>query len=154
MGFDRNLLPDTYSYFSGQGLNLMGAHSAKWKTTACQFHGGSDSMRINTQSGGWCCMSCGESGGDVLAYHLKLHSLEFVDAARQLGAWIDDGKPQRLQKTTPLSPRAALEVIGFECTVVAVAAGNVAHGVSLTDTDKARVLAAAGRINRLVEAFA
>ena len=99
-------------------------------------------------------MSCGESGGDVLAYHLKLHSLEFVDAARQLGAWIDDGKPQRLQKTTPLSPRAALEVIGFECTVVAVAAGNVAHGVSLTDTDKARVLAAAGRINRLVEAFA
>ena len=43
-------------------------------------------MRVNTQSGGWCCMSCGESGGDVLAYHMKFHSLEFIDAAKQLGA--------------------------------------------------------------------
>ena len=153
MTFNRDLLPDTASYFEAQGLKLAGPRNAKWKTTACQFHGGSDSMRINTQSGGWCCMSCGESGGDVLAYSMKLHGLEFVEAAKQLGAWIDDGKPQRPQKPTPLSPRAALEVIGFECNLVAIAAGNIAKGVILSDADRARVMAAAGRINQLVEAF-
>ena len=154
MAFDRNLLPGTVSYFEGQGLRLAGSGNSKWKTTACQFHGGSDSMRINVASGGWCCMSCGEKGGDVLAYHLQLNGLEFVEAAKQLGAWIDDGKPQRPQKPTPLSPRAALEVIGFECSLVAVAGANIAQGVALSSADLSRVLVAAGRINRLSEAFA
>lgn len=154
MAFDRNHLPDTVSYFEGQGLRLAGPVGSKWKTTACQFHGGSDSMRINVASGGWCCMSCGEKGGDVLAYHLQLHGLEFVEAAKQLGAWVDDGKPQRPQKPTPLSPRAALEVIGFECSLVAVAGANIAHGVVLSSVDLSRVLVAAGRINRLSGAFA
>lgn len=154
MTFDRNLLPDAAGYFEAQGLKLAGPRNSKWKTTACRFHGGSDSMRVNTQSGGWRCMNCCESGGDVLAYHLKLHGLEFVEAAKQLGAWVDDGKPHRPQKPTPLSPRAALEVIGFECNLVAIAAGNIAKGVSLTDADRARVMAAAGRINHVVGVFA
>ena len=152
MAFDRNLLPDTVSYFETQGLRLTGP--GKWKTTACQFHGGSDSMRINTASGGWCCMSCDAKGGDILSYHMQLHGLEFVDAAKALGAWIDDGKPAQHYKPTALSPRTALEVMAFEATVVAVAAGNVAHGVKLSDVDRARALSAAGRINRLVEGFA
>jgi hypothetical protein len=152
MSFDRNLLPDSTAYFEQHGLRLAGL--GKWKTTACQFHGGSDSMRINVASGGWCCMNCGAKGGDVLAYAMQLSGLEFVEAAKQLGAWVDDGKPVHQHRPTPLSPRAALQVMVFEATVVAVAAGNVAHGVSLTDTDRARVMAAAGRINRLVEGFA
>ena len=154
MTFERNLLPDAASYFEAQGLKLAGPRNAKWKTTVCQFHGGSDSMRINTQSGGWCCMSCGESGGDVLAYSMKLHGMEFVDAAKQLGAWVDDGKPQRPQKPTALPPRAALEVMAFECNLVAVAAGNLAKGVLLSDADRARLMVAAGRINRIAGEFA
>ncbi len=152
--FDRNLLPDTVSYFEAQGLRLTGPRSSKWKTTECKFHGGSDSMRVNVASGGWRCMNCEQKGGDVLSYHIQLHGAEFIDAAKQLGAWVDDGKPHRPQKPTPLSPRDALQVIGFECNLVAIVAGNVAKGVILTDTDRARVMAAAGRINRLVEAFA
>ena len=70
MPFDRNRLPEPVSYFEGQDLLLTGPRSAKWKTTACVFHTGTDSMRINTASGGWCCMSCGVKGGDVLAYHM------------------------------------------------------------------------------------
>ena len=154
MSFDRNLLPDAASYFEAQGLKLAGPGSAKWKTTACQFHGGSDSMRINTATGAWVCMSCGESGGDVLAYSMKLHGLEFVEAAKQLGAWVDDGKPQRPQKPTALPPRAALEVMAFECCLVAVAAGNLAKGVTLSDADRARLMVAAGRINRIAGDFA
>ena len=56
-------------------------------------------------------------------------------------------------KSTPLPPRAALQVLGFEATLIGVAAGNIAQGVVLSDIDRARVMAAAGRINRLVEAY-
>lgn len=151
MTFQREHLPDSASYFEGEGLQLKGP--GKWKTTSCNFHGGSDSMRVNLASGAWVCMSCGEKGGDVLAYHMQAHGLEFVDAAKALGCWVDDGKPQRPQKPAPLPPRAALQVIAFEATLAAVAAGNVAHGVTLSEPDRFRLLTAAGRINRLVEAY-
>ena len=82
MGFDRNLLPDPVSYFENQGLTLKGPNRAKWKTTACNFHGGSDSMRVNTENGAWVCMSCGEKGGDVLAYEIKVSGAEFQDATK------------------------------------------------------------------------
>lgn len=152
MSFDRSRLPEAREYFGSEGLTLKGP--GKWKTTNCVFHGGSDSMRINTASGAWVCMSCSEKGGDVLAYHMQSHSLEFVEAAKALGCWVDDGRPQRPQKPAPLPPRAALQVLAFEATLAAVAAGNVAHGVTLTEPDRFRLLTAAARINRLVEAYA
>lgn len=154
MPFDRSLLPDPATYFENQGLTLKGPGSAKWKTTTCKFHGGSDSMRVNVATGAWVCMSCGEKGGDVLAYEIKDSGREFVDAAKALGCWVDDGRLQVETKPTPLSPRKALSVLAFESTLTAVAAGNVANGVKLTDADRARLMVAANRINRLVEAFA
>ena len=153
MTFDRNLLPDPVSYFENQGLTFKGPRSAKWKTTTCNFHGGSDSMRVNVATGAWVCMSCGEKGGDVLAYEIKVSNSEFVDAAKALGCWVDDGRPPVVTKPTPLSPRLALSVIAFESTLAAVAAGNVANGVTLTDADRSRLMVAANRINRLVEAY-
>jgi hypothetical protein len=154
MTFDRNLVPDPTTYFENQGLILKGSRSAKWKTTTCNFHGGSDSLRVNVASGAWVCMSCGEKGGDVLAYEIKDSGKEFIDAAKALGCWIDDGRPPMATKPTPLSPRLALSVMAFEATLAAVAAGNVANGVLLTEADRARLMVAANRINQLVEAFA
>lgn len=154
MPFDRAHLPDPTTYFENQGLILKGPRSAKWKTTTCNFHGGSDSLRVNVASGAWVCMSCGEKGGDVLAYEIKDSGKEFVEAAKVLGCWVDDGRPPLATKPTPLSPRLALSVMAFESTLAAVAAGNVANGVALTDADRARLMVAANRINRLVEAFA
>lgn len=153
MGFERDKLPDVQTYFEGQGLTLSGPRSAKWKTTGCTFHGGSDSMRINLASGAWVCMSCNAKGGDVLAYHMAAHGLEFVEAAKALGAWVDDGRPQAPHRPTPLSPRAALAVLHFEATLTAVAAGNLARGVALNDVDLQRLMVAASRIARLAEAF-
>jgi len=153
MSFDRNLLPEPVAYFENQGLVLAGPRSAKWKTTACQFHDGSDSMRINVASGGWCCMSCDAKGGDVLSYEMQLHGTDFIDAAKQLGAWIDDDKEAPRQTPAPLPPRAALSVLAFESTLAAVAAGNVAHGVVLSDVDLARLLVAVNRINRIAEVY-
>ena len=154
MSFNRNALPSPVDYFEMQGMRLKGPHSAAWKTTNCNFHGGSDSMRVNVATGAWVCMSCGEKGGDVLAYEIAASGRDFVDAAKALGCWVDDGRPPVQTKPTPLSPRLALSVMAFESTLTAVAAGNVANGVTLTDADRARLMVAANRINRLVEAFA
>ena len=153
MSFDRNRLPDPATYFENQGLILKGPRSAKWKTTACNFHGGSDSMRVNVATGAWVCMSCGEKGGDVLAHEIRAGGREFVDAAKALGCWVDDGRPPVQAKPTPLSPRLALSVLAFESTLTAVAADNLAYGVALTDADRARLRLAANRMNRLAEAF-
>ena len=154
MSFNRDALPSPVDYFELQGMKLKGPHSAKWKTTNCNFHGGSDSMRVNVATGAWVCMSCGEKGGDVLAYEIAAGGRDFVDAAKAPGAWVDDGRPPVQTKPTPLSPRLALSVMAFESTLTAVAAGNVANGVTLTDADRARLMVAANRINRLVEAYA
>ena len=126
----------------------------KWRTTACRFHGGSDSLRVNADSGAFVCMAgCGAKGGDVLAYRMAAHGEDFIDAAKALGAWIDDDKPAP-RKPTPISPRDAITLMAAESNLVAMAAGNMAHGVELTQADLERVLTAAGRINRIAELFA
>ena len=153
MPFDRRNLPDAVSYYESEGLKL--TSRGKWRTTECKFHGGSDSMRINADSGAFACMAgCGARGGDVLAYHMAQHGLEFVEAAKALGAWIDDGRPAPQHKPAPLSPRQALEVLAAECNLVAIAAGNMAQGVHLTIAERQRLLTASNRITRLVEVFA
>ena len=154
MTFDRHLMPDATAYFEEQGLKLTGPRKAKWKTTECKFHGGSDSLRVNTATGAWVCMSCGQKGGDVLAYEIAVTGADFVTAAKAIGAWVDDGRPHTPQKPTPLSPRAALSAMAFEATLTAIAAGNIAKGVLLTDADRSRLMTAASRINLLAEAFA
>ena len=111
-------------------------------------------MRINTESGAFVCMACGAKGGDVLAYYMQAHGLEFIDAAKALGAWIDDGRPATQHKPTALSPRAALEVLGFEAMLVAIEASRIASGMVPSEPDKARVLLSANRIIRITDEFA
>lgn len=152
MTFDRRNLPEPVGYYEAAGL-VFRERKGKWRTTRCEFHGGSDSMRVNTDSGAFVCMSCNAHGGDVLAYEMQLTGAEFVEAAKALGAWIDDGKPAPQHKPTPMSPRAALEVIGFETTLIAIEAGRIASGIVPTDSDKARILEAANRIIRITEVF-
>lgn len=152
MSFDRERLPEPRGYFEGQGLKL--SKRGKWRTTECRFHDGSDSMRINTATGAWVCMSCGAKGGDVLAYEMAANGVDFVTAAKALGAWVEDGKPEARRKPAPLPPRAALEVLSFEVMLTAVAAGNLAQGLALTAKDRARLMTAAGRIAKIAEVFA
>lgn len=151
MSFDRELLPKPQTYFETVGLVLQGR--GKWRSAACTFHGGTSSMRINLGTGAWVCMSCGQKGGDVLAYEMASTGAEFVEACKALGAWIDDGRSPVPAKPAPLSPRAALEVLGFEAELVAIAAGNMAHGVQLTHADTARILEAGNRITKITEAY-
>lgn len=151
MSFDRTRLPDPQTYYEAQGLKL--GKGKKWVTTACAFHQGSDSMRINLHNGAFACMAaCGARGGDVLAYHMAANGLEFIEAAKDLGAWVDDGKPAP-STPAPFSPRQALEALNIEVNLIAIAAGNMAHGVPLSDSDRSRLLQAAGRVLRITEVY-
>ena len=151
--FQRENLPDPVTYFEAEGLKLDGR--GKWRTTECKFHGGSDSMRVNTGTGSFICMAgCGAKGGDLLAYHMLAHGLDFVDAAKALGAWHDDGRASTPHRPKPLPASEAIQVLAFESTLTAIAAGNIANGVKLTDSDRARLYVAARRIQTIQGAFA
>lgn len=152
MGFERDRLPDPQSYYESEGLKL--GKGKKWVTTTCTFHDGSDSMRVNLHSGAFVCMAgCGARGGDVLAYHMAAHCLEFVEAAKALGCWIEDGSPAPT-KPAPFTARQAMEVLAGESNLIAIAAANIAHGVPLSQEDKTRVLLAANRIYQIGGVFA
>ena len=152
MTFDRRNLPEPVGYYEAAGL-VFRERKGKWRTTRCEFHGGSDSMRINTDSGAFACMACGASGGDVISYEMQATGAEFIDACKALGAWTDDGQPAVQHKPTPLSPRAALQAIAFEVTLVAIEASRIASGIVPSEADKARTLLAANRITTIMEVF-
>lgn len=97
---------------------------------------------------------CGARGGDIVAYHQAINSMNFIEAAKALGAWIDDSRGTQPVRPTPLSARDALSVLAAETNLVAVAASNMAHGVALSQLDLARMLAAAGRITKIAGYFA
>lgn len=155
MTFQRDRLPDPVTYYESEGLVLQPGR--KWRTTRCESHGGSDSMRINTETGAFSCMAgCGLRGGDVLAYQMQVVGQDFVTAAKVLGAW-DYDKPDAnaiKRRPLPFPARDALEILATEANLVAIAAGNVANGVQLTPEDLMRVLKAAGRIQVIQEACA
>ena len=150
--FIRDRLPDPVDYFELEGVQLKGP--GKWKTGPCHFHGGSDSLRVNVATGGWCCMNCGSKGGNVLDYAMQRHGLEFIDAAKALGAW-DEGAPRgnAPHKPPAFSARAAVEVLRFESLLVCVAACNLAKGLALSDADRKRLVEAAGCIQLVTEEF-
>jgi len=152
MTFIRENLPDARAYFEDAGLKLTGPRNSKWQTARCDFHGGSDSMRVNLESGGWCCMACGQKGGNILSYEIAITGACFIDAAKALGCWVDDGKPAHT-RPAPLSPRQVIQVLKFESMLTYVAAMNLGHGVQLTDTDRARLTVAAQRIQTITGAY-
>ena len=147
MTFHREHLPAPASYYASEGLRLIGR--GKWRTTSCVFHGGSDSMRINAESGAFRCMACGARGGDLLGYHMAAHGLGFVDAARALGAWVEDGKPRQFMRPSRLSARDALECIGLELCVCVIVISDARKGRLPTDNDWHRFLQAAGRVEHI-----
>lgn len=84
--FLRSLLPTSINYYEHQGIKLKG--TGAWRDAICPFHADkTPSLRINVERGAYRCMACGARGGDVLAFHMHLHSLSFVEACKALGAW-------------------------------------------------------------------
>ena len=94
---------------------------------------------------------------DPVARRVIEHSLREVEPSRRAECAIDEITAARTQwerqhrRPRALSAREALLVLAFESTLVAVAAGNVAEGVQLSQADRDRLLLAKRRINVIVD---
>lgn len=89
--FSRKDLTPPIPYYESQNIILKGG--GYWRDAICPFHKDTNpSLRINVEKGAYRCMVCGAHGGDVLAFHMHKHGLNFVEACKQLGAWIGGAK--------------------------------------------------------------
>lgn len=150
--FIREQLPDPLAYFDGEGVPLKG--SGTWRTGPCHFHGGSDCFRVNVKSGGFKCMNCEVKGGDVLAYAMQRHGLEFVEAALSLGAYVDDGRPHQGQdRPTTLSARAAMECAAEDLRTAVLVMSGVKAGKVPSDDDWQAFIGCVRRVSLLAEEY-
>ena len=86
--FDRTLLPNPSVYY-GQLFPLKG-NKKQQEVLCCFHHEKTASLSINLQDGSFNCFSgCGASGGNVLDFHIRKNGLNFVEAVKDLGAWVD-----------------------------------------------------------------
>jgi len=76
--------------------------------------------------------------------------MQFIDAAKALGAWTDDGQTMNY-KPSPVSARMMLEVLGFETQIVALIAADMVKCKPISQADKDRLLLAASRISNVSE---
>lgn len=89
--FVRGLLPNAIEYYQTQKISLIGKDA--WRDAICPFHKDTKpSLRVNVARGAYRCMVCGARGGDVLAFHQQKYGLNFVEACKQLGAWVEISK--------------------------------------------------------------
>lgn len=85
--FSRKDLPNSITYYETQSIELKG--NGAWRDAICPFHSDNKpSLRVNIEKGAYRCMACGAHGGDVLAFHMHKHGLSFIEASKQLGAWV------------------------------------------------------------------
>lgn len=112
----------------------------RWRA-CCPAHGGSNSstLSVGVRDDGAVLLKC-------------FHGCSTYEVAGALGLELSDLFPSRESHCAPLakrrliSDRQALKLLHDEAQLVAMCGANIAHGVELTDDDKARLLTAAGRV--------
>ncbi len=87
MAFDKSKLPSPARYYAMEGVSLKG--NGTWRDAICPFHPDTKpSLRVKIETGAFSCMACGAHGGGVVAFHMRLHKLNFKVAVMALGAWV------------------------------------------------------------------
>ena len=150
--FVKDRLPDVQSYFESEDVHLVGP--GQWKTGPCHLHGGSDSLRVNVRTGGWVCMNCGAKCGDVLAYAMQRHFEGFIEAARKLGAYAEDGRPHRgPTQAATLPARDAMQLAASELLVALLVIADIKTGLIPCAADWQRFIVSASRLQALAEEY-
>lgn len=84
--YRRDLLPDPADYYPKHLDKLH--RRGEWADARCPLHEDHNpSLSVNFNHGGFICNGCGAKGGDVLAFHMLLKNIGFMDAVKDLGAW-------------------------------------------------------------------
>ena len=81
---------------------------------------------------------------------------DLIEPQRLAGSVLDELRAERLRppradRQRGISMRDAVSALRFEFTFVAVAAGNMAAGVALSDDDRVRLLIAHARIEAMLD---
>ena len=152
MSFDRDRLPDPLDFYAARVV--FREKRGIWRTTACPWHGGSDSLRINTKTGAFRCMACEARGGDIVAHLMAADGLSFEQAARALGAWADrPGAPPGHHTPRRLSAADALSLLRQEAMLLGILATDIAKGKQISEKDAARLRICCGRIQVVTESL-
>lgn len=86
-GLNRSLLPSPLEYLAQHDLRLKNG-SGDWRLMLCPFHDDTTaSLSFSVKKGAFKCFACGAKGGDLIAFHMQRHSLQFIDACKDLGVW-------------------------------------------------------------------
>lgn len=85
--FNRDLLSNPQAYYS-QFFALKG-NKAKHLVLCCFHHDKEPSLSLDLTTGRFNCFGCGASGGDIVDFHQLKYDLNFKEAAKDLGAWVD-----------------------------------------------------------------
>lgn len=84
--YRRELLPDPADYYAKHLDTLH--RRGEWADARCPLHEDHNpSLSVNLNHGGFICRGCGAQGADVLAFHRHFKDMDFVTAAKDLGAW-------------------------------------------------------------------
>jgi CHC2 zinc finger len=84
--FDPSLLPNPADYYKQQFPNIK--PKLGWVQVQCCFHDDRHpSLSINLFEGNFICFACGAKGRDIVAFHMLLNGLTFVEAVTFFGAW-------------------------------------------------------------------
>jgi hypothetical protein len=82
----RERLPEPETYYRARVETLGPRHGNGWAQGRCPFHDdgtASLSVHLDHPRGGWRCFAgCGS--GDLLAFHMRLSGMGFVEAVRDL----------------------------------------------------------------------
>ena len=155
MPFDRAAMPATFDLLRDLGFTFREARG-KWRTTTCEFHDDrSPSMRVNVESGGWCCMACGASGGDAVAYLMARTGGDFVNCAKALGAWRNGPDDRQAPSRLPggLSAHDALAVIAADMGLLFVVAADLSAGRAVSEQDMHSFARATGRMQAIAKRY-
>ena len=110
--FRPELLPPPRAFYAG-ALQKLRLGRKPWATALCPFHpDSSPSLSVNLDSGGFYCFACGAKGGDVVDFVRQRYGLDFVLAAKYVGAWDDKPLSEAERSEFQRNRRRALEIEG------------------------------------------
>lgn len=120
----------------------------RWRA-CCPAHGGSNpsALSIGVGQNDAVLLKCWSGcSTDEVAHALGLELHELFPPRPEPG-----GGSAPMQRRHLLTSRQALDLLHDEAQLIALCGSNVAHGVELTDDDRDRCLAAAGRVAYLLD---
>jgi hypothetical protein len=95
--FDPALLPSARGFYQRELGELTRPDHKGWARpkTGCPFHDSNSktSFRVNLDSGGFLCFSCGAKGGDLIDYVRFRDRSDFKAACQTLGVWRGEMTP-------------------------------------------------------------